>query len=47
MRRGVEVGGEGKAQADEGEEGGDRVDNQNGREGLSSAGREVEVIPGV
>lgn len=44
MRRRVEMRGGGEAQTNESEEGGDRMDDQNRREGLPRAGREIEVV---
>ena len=46
MRRGVEMGSSSETQTNEGEEGSDRMDDQNRREGFPRIGREVEVVPG-
>lgn len=46
MRRRVEVGGKGQAEANESHEGGNRVNDEDGREGVAGARRKVEVRGG-
>lgn len=47
MGRGMEVRSDGEGKADEVEECGDRMDDEDGGEGMASAGGEVEVAIGV
>lgn len=42
VRRGVEVGGKGQDQHDQGQEGGNGVEDEDGRQGRARRGREVK-----
>lgn len=44
MRRAMEVSGGSQAQANEGEKGGNGMDDQNGRERFAGAGGKIEVV---